>query len=205
MRSTIPLILATAGILSLAACKPKDDTATTAPGPAPEASMPAPDPVPPPPTMPAAGGSATAVLKPTQGNNVAGTLQFMTMDGKVHVTGSLTGLSPGPHGFHIHEKGDCSAPDGSSAGGHFNPDHTDHGQVGAGVHHAGDSNNITADAQGNATVDNMLSDNVDIGGGNDHDILGKAVIVHADADDYKTQPTGNAGGRLACGVIEATP
>ncbi|MFT4197815.1 MAG: superoxide dismutase family protein, partial [Pseudoxanthomonas sp.] len=171
-----------------------------APEPAPAASAPAPETAPP--AAPAVPGTASAVLKPTAGSNVAGTLQFMSMDGKVHVTGTLTGLSPGQHGFHIHEKGDCSAADGSSAGGHFNPDHVDHGQVSATPHHAGDSNNIVADAQGNASVDNLLSDNVHLGGGDDHDILGKAVIVHADADDYKTQPTGNAGGRLACGVIQ---
>lgn len=205
-------VLGLATALALAACnKPEPDQAPEAVT-EPAASTPSSEPATsvPATSVPATSAPATseaamakATLKPTEGNSVAGELSFTPADDGVRVTGTLSGLSPGKHGFHIHEKGDCSAPDGTSAGGHFNPDGVDHGQISADPHHAGDSNNITADADGKATVDQMLSANVDIGKGDKYDILGKAVIVHEKADDYKTQPTGDAGGRLACGVIEA--
>src|SRR5690606_27187319 len=101
-----------------------------------------------------------------------------------------------------HEYGDCSATDGSTAGGHFNPATTDHGRVGHGVHHGGDSDNIVANADGVATADARF-EGVTLGAGAPTDIVGKGVIVHADPDDYATQPTGNAGARLACGVVQA--
>lgn len=148
--------------------------------------------------------AATAELKPTQGNTTAGTLRFAPVDGGIRVTGQVTGLTPGEHGFHVHEKGDCSAPDASSAGGHFNPGGNAHGRVGQGEHHGGDSDNITANADGVAEVDTLL-EGVTLGDATGTDIIEKAVIVHVDADDYVTQPTGNAGGRLACGVISAAP
>lgn len=197
-------VLGLATALALAACnKPEPNQAPEAVT-EPTASTPSSEPATSAPaTSEAAMAEAKATLKPTAGNTVAGELSFTAADDGVRVTGTLSGLSPGKHGFHIHEKGDCSAPDGTSAGGHFNPDGVDHGQISADPHHAGDSNNITADADGKATVDQMLSANVDIGEGDKYDILGKAVIVHEKADDYKTQPTGDAGGRLACGVIEA--
>ena len=123
----------------------------------------------------------------------------MPMGEGVHFTGKITGLPPGPHGFHIHENGDCSAPDASSAGGHFNPAGVNHGRPDAEPHHAGDLGNIEADASGNAEV-NIHVNGVTLAEGA-NSIKGKAVIVHAAADDYATQPTGNAGARLACGVI----
>ncbi|WP_298576779.1 superoxide dismutase family protein [uncultured Luteimonas sp.] len=150
----------------------------------------------------AVSARASATLQATEGNSVAGTLEFTSVDGGVRVTGQVTGLQGGEHGFHVHENGDCSAPDASSAGGHFNPASTAHGRVGQGEHHAGDSDNISANAQGVATVDTLLQ-GVTLGDGSGTDIVGKGVIVHADPDDYTTQPTGNAGGRLACGVIAA--
>jgi Cu-Zn family superoxide dismutase len=150
-----------------------------------------------------AGTGASATLEPTEGNRVAGTLRFAAVDGGIRVTGEVSGLpGGGQHGFHVHENGDCSAPDGSSAGGHFNPASTAHGRVGQGEHHAGDSDNIVANGEGVATVDTLLR-GASLGDGAATDIVGKGVIVHADADDYTTQPTGNAGGRLACGVIAA--
>ena len=151
---------------------------------------------------PVAAGAA-AMLEPTDGNQTRGELRFATVGDRIEVTGTLSGL-PGnsTHGFHVHETGDCSAPDGTSAGGHFNPASTDHGRVGQGEHHAGDSDNITADADGNATVQGWL-EGATVGDGAATDIVGKAVIVHADEDDYATQPTGDAGDRLACGVIAA--
>jgi Cu-Zn family superoxide dismutase len=148
--------------------------------------------------------AATASLAATEGSTVSGDLRFEAMDGGVHVTGRLVRLEPySTHGFHVHETGDCSAPDGTSAGGHFNPAGTEHGRVGTPTHHAGDSDNITADAQGTATVDNRL-EGATLGDGAATDIVGKGVIVHAGADDYTSQPTGDAGARLACGVIQAT-
>src|SRR5690606_37200328 len=142
-----------------------------------------------------------AELKSTEGNTAAGTLAFAIVDGGIRVTGEVTGLAPGSeHGFHVHENGDCSAPDGTSARGHFNPGTTDHGRVGHGTHHAGDSDNIVANDQGVATVDTLLQ-GATLGDGEATEIIGRGVIVHADPDDYATQPTGNAGARLACGVI----
>ena len=151
---------------------------------------------------PVAAGAA-AMLEPTEGNQTRGELRFAAVGDRIEVTGTISGL-PGnsTHGFHVHETGDCSAPDATSAGGHFNPAGTEHGRVGQDAHHAGDSDNITADAEGNATVQGWL-EGATVGDGAATDIVGKAVIVHADADDYVTQPTGNAGDRLACGVIAA--
>ena len=151
---------------------------------------------------PVAAGAAV-MLEPTEGNQTRGELRFAAVGDRIEVTGTISGL-PGnsTHGFHVHETGDCSAPDGTSAGGHFNPASTDHGRVGQGEHHAGDSDNITADADGNATVQGWL-EGATVGDGAETDIVGKAVIVHADEDDYATQPTGDAGDRLACGVIAA--
>jgi Cu-Zn family superoxide dismutase len=181
---------------------PMEDPAMAAfdaePAPVPAAETPAPA------AAPAAAAPITVKLEARSGSKLTG--QAVLTETATGVKVEMTvenGGTPGPHGTHVHEKGDCSAPDGTSAGGHFNPDGVDHGQISADPHHAGDSNNITADADGKATVDRMLSANVDIGKGDKYDILGKAVIVHEKADDYKTQPTGDAGGRLACGVIEA--
>ena len=143
--------------------------------------------------------AATATLKPTAGNTAAGTVTFAQKGDKVSMVAKISGLSPGPHGFHIHEKGDCSAADGMSAGGHFNPTAKPHGDPGTPDHHAGDMPMLVADASGNASLTADLNP-MTVGAGTT-DIIGKAVIVHKDADDFKTQPTGNAGGRVACGVI----
>ena len=154
---------------------------------------------------PAAGSeqqaaSAVAELKPASGSEVSGTVTFTEKDGKVEVAVDLKGLKPGDHGFHIHEKGDCSAPDAKSAGDHFNPDKKDHGAPGAPAHHAGDLGNLTVGEDGTVktttTVDFLsLADGA-------NSAVGKAVIVHEKADDLKSQPAGNAGARLACGVVE---
>ena len=147
------------------------------------------------------GPSAEAVLKPTAGSNVAGTVNFRGEGGSVVVTARVSGLTPGAHGFHIHEKGDCSAPDATSAGGHFNPSGKAHGHPEHGDHHAGDMPQLVADASGNASLTATLT-TVSIGAGA-ADIVGRGVIVHAAPDDFKTQPTGNSGARVACGVIAA--
>jgi Cu-Zn family superoxide dismutase len=141
---------------------------------------------------------AVANLSPTKGNSVSGTVIFTKVEGGVKIVADVTGLTPGQHGFHIHEFGDCSAPDATSAGGHFNPHHTQHGSPDAAARHAGDFGNLEADASGKAhyeRVDTTISlDGAD-------SIVGHGVIVHEKADDLKTQPTGNAGARVACGVI----
>lgn len=141
---------------------------------------------------------AVAVLHPTAGSNVAGTVTFTATGDEVKVVADLTGLTPGKHGFHIHEFGDCSSPDAKSAGGHFNPGSHQHGAPDSADRHAGDLGNIEADASGKAHLE--VSDKMMKLGGNDS-IVGHAVIVHEKADDLKTQPTGDAGGRVACGVI----
>ena len=143
--------------------------------------------------------TATATLAPTQGNMAAGTVTFTQQADKVTVSAKVTGLTPGKHGFHVHEKGDCSAPDAASAGGHFNPTNKPHGLPNAPDHHAGDMPTLEADASGSATLTTDLV-GVAIGSGAT-DIVGKSVVVHKDTDDYKTQPAGNSGARVACGVI----
>jgi Cu-Zn family superoxide dismutase len=150
-------------------------------------------------TMTASAPGARASLAPTTGNQANGMVTFAAQGDKVRVVANLSGLAPGPHGFHIHEKGDCSAADGMSAGGHFNPTNKPHGDPASADHHGGDMPMVVADASGNATLDALI-DTVTIGSG-PGDIVGRAVIVHKDPDDFKTQPTGNSGARVACGVI----
>ncbi len=141
---------------------------------------------------------AIAVLNPTEGSKVKGYVSF-ERDGKaVHVVAMVDGLSPGPHGFHIHEYGDCSSPEANSAGGHYNPFDQPHGGPTAEKRHVGDLGNIVADKSGHARLE--LTDKL-LKLEGPHSIVGRAVIVHARADDFKTQPTGNAGARVACGVI----
>ena len=141
---------------------------------------------------------ATAQLQPTKGSKTIGEATFEQAGDKVRVVVNVKGLKPGQqHGFHIHEVGDCSSGDGMSAKGHFNPFGKPHAHPGSG--HAGDLPALTANKAGRATLD------VEIGGisvaAGPASIVGRGLIVHADPDDYKTQPTGNAGARLACGVI----
>ena len=146
---------------------------------------------------------AVAVLAPTTGNAASGTVRFAKSGGKVLVTGEVRGLKPGAeHGFHVHEKGDCSSGDGMSTGGHFNPAGKAHGRHSQGEHHAGDLPSLMADSTGVARF-SFESATIDIGTGAT-DIVGKGLIVHRDPDDYRTQPTGNAGPRLACAVIQRT-
>lgn len=143
---------------------------------------------------------ATAVMESKSGSSAAGVVSFQEQrDGRVMVQAHLTGLTPNStHGFHVHEVGDCSAPDGSSAGGHFNPEKATHGGPSDHARHAGDLGNIVADAAGVATLA-WTDRHFKLSGKNS--VVGRAVIVHAQADDLKTQPTGNAGARIACGVI----
>ena len=139
-----------------------------------------------------------AVLSPTQGSKVSGTVTFTQVNGGVRIVADVTGLAPGEHGFHIHEFGDCSAPDATSAGGHFNPRHTQHGAPDASARHAGDFGNLKANTAGQAHYD-RVDKTILLNG--PESIVGHSVIVHEKTDDFITQPTGNAGTRVACGVI----
>lgn len=144
---------------------------------------------------------AVAHLAGASGSLVSGTLTLVQTATGVRIHGDLGGLVPGStHGFHVHETGDCSAADASSAGGHFNPGDSPHGKAGTSSHHGGDIDNIIADASGVAHVDATVAGTV-LGGSASTNILGRALVVHAAADDYRTQPSGNSGTRIACGVV----
>lgn len=137
-----------------------------------------------------------ALLIPTRGNDgIQGYVVFRQDDDLVHITGKVRGLTPGKHGFHIHEFGDLRTADGSSAGGHYNPEGTEHGGPDDAKHHAGDLGNIVADEDGNAVID-MTSKAFEV-----HFVIGRAIVVHAGADDLASQPSGDAGARVALGVI----
>lgn len=149
------------------------------------------------------GKVAYATLNPTQGSTAKGTVKFIQLDEGVKVVAEIEGIDPGEHGFHIHEFGDCSAPDAKSAGGHFNPHNTLHGSPLDLPRHVGDLGNVAANKNGKAIyqyVDFLIKLE-----GPDS-IIGKSVIVHKDRDDFTSQPSGNAGARLACGlIIEGEP
>ncbi len=142
---------------------------------------------------------ASCVLNATKGNKVDGLVTFIQVDDGVKITATVNNLVPGSHGFHIHEFGDCSSPDGMSAGGHFNPGKKPHGGPDSLERHAGDLGNLVADEHGVAKYERV--DKVITLEGPDT-IIGRSIVVHANPDDHHTQPTGNAGGRVACGVIE---
>jgi Cu-Zn family superoxide dismutase len=173
----------------------------TSPEPGGEAAPPEPEPKAPP-AASAVAESAIADLSPTEGNDVSGTVRFESTDEGVRLTVQLRNLTPGPHGFHVHQTGDCSAPDGTSAGGHYAPGGTPHGAPDnpPDKRHVGDLGNIVADDAGQ--VDTEFVDPV-LSLSGEHSILGKAVIVHAGEDDLQSQPTGGAGKRVACGVIKS--
>jgi Cu-Zn family superoxide dismutase len=151
--------------------------------------------------MEAAGPRADATLEPRSGSTVSGTVSFRTVGQKVRVEASVAGLTPGQHGFHVHEAGDCSAADATSAKGHFNPGGKPHGHHGGSERHAGDMPNLAADSSGRATLSAEL-DMLSLTDG-PTGILNRSVVIHADPDDYKSQPAGNSGKRVACGVIRA--
>jgi Cu-Zn family superoxide dismutase len=152
--------------------------------------------------MPWNAPSASANLQPTKGSKVSGKATFRQIGDKVRVSGQVDGLTPGrEHGFHIHEAGDCSSGDGMSAKGHFNPEGKPHGHPASRERHAGDMPMLRADASGNASISADL-DIITVAPG-PNSIVGRGLIVHVQPDDYKTQPTGNAGARSACGVIRA--
>jgi superoxide dismutase, Cu-Zn family len=142
--------------------------------------------------------SAICILSPTKGSNVEGIVKFKQTEEGISIIADVEGLTPGKHGFHVHEYGDCSSLDGKSAGGHFNPENKKHGAPDDSERHVGDFGNLVADENGKAhyeRIDTFIS----FSGINN--IIGRAIIIHAGEDDLVTQPTGNAGSRLACGVI----
>lgn len=170
------IILSTAILLAIAiGCKTKDETA--------------------------ASKKLTIKLEPKSGSNVSGEATFTEKKGKVYLVAKMTGLKPGVHAIHIHEKSDCSAADGSSAGGHWNPTFKKHGKWGEGEYHKGDIGNFPVGDNGEGTVI-FETDEWCIGcGDSTKDILGKGLIVHQDPDDMTSQPAGNAGARVACSAI----
>lgn len=186
--SSIRLILPASALLLLAACGSTPPPRT------------------PPPAVPAVSTASMAEsnLSPASASLVSGRLALVPEAGGVHISGMIGGLQPLQQpAFHVHERGDCSAVDASSAGEHFNPTAQPHGRPDAGPHHLGDMPNLRADAKGRANVDIHLQ-GVTLGGGAANDIAGRALIVHARADDHRSQPAGNAGVRIACGLIRVT-
>ena len=151
--------------------------------------------------MPGAGTvtRAVAVLHPTKsGGDASGVVTFTKVEGGVKVEAEVKGLTPGEHGFHIHEWGDTSTPEAKSAGGHFNPAKAEHAGPATPKRHTGDLGNITANERGVAKLE-LVDPHLSFTGPTS--IIGRGLIVHEKADDYKTQPTGNAGGRVAAAVI----
>ena len=153
-------------------------------------------------SMAPSGPIAVAKLESTKGNTATGTVTFTQVGDKVRVDVSMSGLKPNAdHGFHIHDKGDCSSGDGMSTGGHFNPLGKPHGHHDGMERHAGDLPALKSDGYGNASMSVMM-DVITVAPG-PTSVVGRGMIVHRDPDDYKTQPTGNAGPRIACAVIQA--
>jgi superoxide dismutase, Cu-Zn family len=149
-----------------------------------------------------AQGAAVAMLAGTAESPVRGELQLTSAGDGVRVIGEIAGLTPGTqHGFHVHEHGDCSAPDASSAGAHFNPADAPHGGPEAAARHLGDIPNIQSNEKGTAEVNAVIA-GATLNDGGPNNLVGKAFIVHAKADDYKTQPSGDSGARIACGVVQ---
>jgi Cu-Zn family superoxide dismutase len=148
-----------------------------------------------------AGAQARATIEPRSGSNVKGWATFTDRStGGVAVVVHIENAPPGTHGLHVHDKGDCSAPDASSAGGHFNPGGMPHAAPTEAHRHAGDLGNITIEANGTGHLE-IVSDLLTVKAG-PNSVVGRAVIFHEKADDLQTQPTGNAGGRLGCGVVQ---
>lgn len=188
MKTALLASLCAVGLIGCSSAPPASD-APGAPAPAP-ASVPV-----------STAKSATVNLASASGSLVSGTLKLVPSPDGVRVAGEVGGLTASSsHGIHIHENGDCSAADASSAGGHFAPAGNPHGKVDTPTHHAGDMNNISANAEGVAQVE-VHARHVTLGGGAANDVAGRAIIVHAQPDDYTSQPSGDAGARVACGVI----
>lgn len=188
MRASI-LMVSLLGFTSLTACGGGAAKKNALPKPSPSAS----------PAAKVGGGHALALIESRSESTVAGTANFTAVEGGVLVEVEINGATPGTHGIHLHETGDCSAPDAASAGGHFNPDKMNHGGPAAPPHHGGDLGNIEVGADGTGKLTLTLQ-GLTISPG-DYSVVGRAIVVHADADDLATQPSGNSGKRQGCGVI----
>ena len=184
-------------VLTTAACQPKpagpsDETGQAEPKPAPMAEPAAP-----------AQAMAVAHLQPAEASSgISGTVTFSQEEGGVHVHAVVSGLTPGKHGLHIHVKGEC-VPPFTSAGDHLNPYDYDHGCPPANIRHLGDLGNVEVGPDGKGTYDQVV-DKISLVDP-EHQIEGRSLILHEGEDDCKTQPSGNSGARIACGVIEAAP
>jgi Cu-Zn family superoxide dismutase len=187
MKNALALGLILATMVSCSHSAKKETEATSASA-TPTATLPAPT-------------RAQAVLKAANGEKVKGIIHFTEENGTMKVETMVEGLKSGPHGFHIHEVGDCSKADFASAGGHFNVNNSQHGSVTGDHRHAGDLGNLMANGKGVAKTSITVSGITLAPGANS--ILGRAVIIHKDKDDFKSQPAGNSGARQACGIIEA--
>jgi Cu-Zn family superoxide dismutase len=152
-------------------------------------------------SSPTTQADAEAILEARSGSQVMGKVSFTQSGDRLRIDAKVSGLTPGEHGFHVHEAGDCSAADATSAKGHFNPAGKSHGHHGSPEHHAGDMPNLVADAAGNAVISAELTQLTLVEGASG--ILGRSVVIHADPDDYKSQPAGNSGKRIACGTIRS--
>lgn len=147
---------------------------------------------------------AMADIEAKSDSKLSGKASFkMQDDGMVHLMISLENANPGSHAVHLHEQGDCSAADGKSAGGHWNPTNMPHGKRGSGQFHKGDIANMEVGQDGKGSID-MMIEGWSIGGDANSNIIDKAVIIHAGADDFTSQPSGDAGARVGCGVIKAS-
>lgn len=191
-RAKLPAVaLAAAALSTLVACGGKQEAAAPAPAETPPSTIEVTTPPP---------ASASATLAPQAGGTIQGEVRFTGNGEGVTIMAHIEGAPPGPHGLHVHETGDCSAADFTSAGGHFNPTDAPHGAPTDMERHAGDLGNVQVGGDGSAHVE-MTSDMLSVGDGA-NSVVGRAVILHEKADDFVTQPTGAAGGRIACGVVE---
>jgi superoxide dismutase, Cu-Zn family len=189
-------------ILSLILLAPLALAAACSRQPEPPAQPAAQEPAAAPAPMAEQGATATATLAGREGSGISGVVTFTEGAGGVTIVADVAGVpNPGPHGFHIHETGDCSAADFTSAGGHFNPGGNQHGAPDAADRHAGDLGNIEVGDDGSGHLE-LTSDRITVSPGA-NSVVGRAVILHEKADDLVSQPTGAAGGRIACGVITA--
>ena len=143
---------------------------------------------------------AIATIGPASDSSVTGMATFTQNSDQITLTIEIQGATPGIHAVHIHESGDCSAPDGKSAGGHWNPTGVAHGKWGEGEFHLGDLGNITVGEDGTGGIE-LTTDLWEIGTGSDVDVIGRGIVVHAGADDFTSQPSGDAGARIGCGAI----
>lgn len=196
--------------MAMAACAGQPAEPPAVPEAPPPPAEPPPAAAPETPAVPPASAAAAAPaaaprsieipLEAKSGSKLKGKALLTETEGGVHVLLRLEGVDPGEHGTHVHEKGDCSAADGASAGGHFNPQTHDHGLPGAAKRHLGDLGNIVIAKDGTGSLD-ITAPGANLKDGDPQSFVGRSIIVHAKKDDGG-QPTGNAGGRIGCGVIK---